>query len=597
MNASISRTPATRARVDHRWASAAVMRQRLLAQDVLARLGRRDRPLGVEVVRQRDVDGVDVGVGEQRLVRAVGARDAQPPATRPAGSASREAIATISQPRRRADARDRPSSPRCRRWTGSPSAARRSGSSDLHPACDRDPYLTWPRRCTSLAHDLQERNTNLVMIGRDELGHRSETVRRANLSAIVRELHGSGPLSRSDLVARTGLTRSAIRGLIGELVAGGLVTEGPADPRRHAGPALAARPPEPARRRRARPRDRSSTRSPRPSVGLGGEVFDRVRVDLPRGRIERRRHRRGPGGARRRRSATGCAPTDRSSASASPSSASSGGATAWCPWPRTSAGATSRSASASPARSASTLPIAFANEADLGVARRAPPRRGRGASTTSCSSGARSASAAALIVDGAAADRRRRLRRRGRPHPGQPGRRCRVAAGRSAAGRPRSASGALLASRRLPPEAGRGACDAVLARRRGRVDPTALAALAETGRWLGIGLAGLVNILNPRARRARRSAARADLPVRPLDAGGRARPARPAAPRAGSCASSPATLGVDAPLLGRGRAGVRTAARRSGGLAAAAAGHRPRWRAHEARRHERSVPRCRVSRA
>ena len=43
-------------------------------------------------------------------------------------------------------------------------------------------------------------------------------MRRANLSAIVRELHERGPLSRSELVARTGLTRSAIRGLVGELV-------------------------------------------------------------------------------------------------------------------------------------------------------------------------------------------------------------------------------------------------------------------------------------------------------------------------------------------------------------------------------------------
>jgi predicted NBD/HSP70 family sugar kinase len=57
------------------------------------------------------------------------------------------------------------------------------------------------------------------------IGHRSETVRRANLSAIVRALHASGPLSRSELVLRTGLTRSAIRGHIGELEAAGLVSE------------------------------------------------------------------------------------------------------------------------------------------------------------------------------------------------------------------------------------------------------------------------------------------------------------------------------------------------------------------------------------
>lgn len=65
---------------------------------------------------------------------------------------------------------------------------------------------------------------------RVELGLRSETIRRANLSAIVRELHFAGALSRSELGARTGLSRSAIRLLIGELVARGLVREetGPA---------------------------------------------------------------------------------------------------------------------------------------------------------------------------------------------------------------------------------------------------------------------------------------------------------------------------------------------------------------------------------
>jgi predicted ArsR family transcriptional regulator len=62
------------------------------------------------------------------------------------------------------------------------------------------------------------------------IGQRSETVRRANLSAIVRELHANGPLSRSQLVAKTGLTRSAIRGLIGEFVAADLVSEERAAP-------------------------------------------------------------------------------------------------------------------------------------------------------------------------------------------------------------------------------------------------------------------------------------------------------------------------------------------------------------------------------
>lgn len=60
---------------------------------------------------------------------------------------------------------------------------------------------------------------------RVDLGQRSEGVRRANLSAIIRCLHEHGRQSRSDLVAHTGLTRSAIRDLVGELVGSGLATE------------------------------------------------------------------------------------------------------------------------------------------------------------------------------------------------------------------------------------------------------------------------------------------------------------------------------------------------------------------------------------
>jgi hypothetical protein len=51
--------------VDHGGRLGRVERRRLLAQDVLARVGRPRRPLGVEVVRERNVDRVDVRVGEQ----------------------------------------------------------------------------------------------------------------------------------------------------------------------------------------------------------------------------------------------------------------------------------------------------------------------------------------------------------------------------------------------------------------------------------------------------------------------------------------------------------------------------------------------------
>ena len=56
-------------------------------------------------------------------------------------------------------------------------------------------------------------------------GQRSETDRQANMSAILRELHLSGALSRSELVAHTGLTRSGIRAVISELATSGLVHE------------------------------------------------------------------------------------------------------------------------------------------------------------------------------------------------------------------------------------------------------------------------------------------------------------------------------------------------------------------------------------
>ena len=55
---------------------------------------------------------------------------------------------------------------------------------------------------------------------------------------------------------------------------------------------------------------------------------------------------------------------------------------------------------------------------------------------------------------------------------------------------------ALLARAGRPVDGGRAAVEAVVADAAAG-DATALAALAEVGRWLGIGLAGLVNMLNP----------------------------------------------------------------------------------------------------
>lgn len=115
----------------------------------------------------------------------------------------------------------------------------------------------------------------------DAIGQRSETVRRSNLSAIVRELHVRGPLTRSSLVVRTGLTRSAIRGLVGELVEAGLAVERPGAP--------IGTPGRPSARVHLDP-DRAVAIALEVSVdtlaaailGLGGIVHARRRVARPR---------------------------------------------------------------------------------------------------------------------------------------------------------------------------------------------------------------------------------------------------------------------------------------------------------------------------
>jgi predicted NBD/HSP70 family sugar kinase len=123
-----------------------------------------------------------------------------------------------------------------------------------------------------------------VTNGPEASGQRSETVRRANLSTILYQVHLRGPLSRSELVARTGLTRGAIRGLIGELNAGGLVSEERSMPLGVPGR------PSPL----ARPRHHGVVvlaleiavdSLAAAVVGLGGGVIEHVRLDRSRGHL------------------------------------------------------------------------------------------------------------------------------------------------------------------------------------------------------------------------------------------------------------------------------------------------------------------------
>ena len=381
------------------------------------------------------------------------------------------------------------------------------------------------------------------MIGRDELGQRSETVRRANLSAIVRELHISGPLSRSELVVRTGLTRSTIRALIGELVGGDLVAEGPA--------ALDGTPGRPSPVARPDPRgafvlalEVAVDSLAAVTVGLGGEAFDLVRVDLPRGRSSVD----DIAAALAELGSTVCARRGSDDALVGVGVAVAGvvrrsdGLVSMAPylgWRDEPLG--ERLAGFL----GTAVPMAFANEADL--AAMAELRRGAARGTDDIiliwgSVGV----GGGLIVDG-------------RPLTGAAGYSGEVGhipvnpdglpcgCGSVGCWETEVGTGALLRRAGHPPEGGREAIDAVL-REAEAGSPAALGALAETGRWLGIGLAGLINVLNPRlvllGGRFRssypyvRPALEAELDRRVLRA-----------PRQ-LLRVVPAALGIDAPLLG-----------------------------------------------
>lgn len=65
------------------------------------------------------------------------------------------------------------------------------------------------------------------MVGRRVAASTSDDVRRLNLSRILRQLHADGELSRSELVAKTGLNRSTVATLVTELAGSGLVEEVP----------------------------------------------------------------------------------------------------------------------------------------------------------------------------------------------------------------------------------------------------------------------------------------------------------------------------------------------------------------------------------
>jgi predicted NBD/HSP70 family sugar kinase len=299
-------------------------------------------------------------------------------------------------------------------------------------------------------------------------------------------------MSRSALVARTGLTRSAIRGLIGELVAGNLVFEGPA--------ALDGTPGRPSPLVRADPNgavvlalEIAVDSLAAATVGLGGEVFDHVRVDLPtrrssvsdivtvlvdlatdlRGRLQSEDSMVGVGVA-----VVGVVRRSDGMVSVAPNLG----------WRDEPLGAILTEALGM------DVPIAFANESDLAVL--AEHRRGAARDIDDVllvwgSIGV----GGGLIVDGrpliGAAGYGGEV---GHIPVNPDGLPCRC--GSIGCWETEVGTMALLRRAGRSPQAGREAFEALLVEAEAGV-PAALDAFNDTARWLGIGLAGIVNVLNP----------------------------------------------------------------------------------------------------
>jgi predicted NBD/HSP70 family sugar kinase len=329
--------------------------------------------------------------------------------------------------------------------------------------------------------------------GRELVGQRSETVRRANLSAIARELHGRGALSRSELVARTGLTRSAIRGLIAEFVAANLALETRSEP-----DGLPGRPSPLVQPRREAAvvlaLEIAVDSLAAAIVGLGGTTIEKLRIDLPRGHSSvdavtrdlvrltgrlRQLPRLRPALLGVGVAIVGVVRRDDGQVSTAPN-------LGWRDVPLGARLTTALDVG---------VPTFIANDADLGALIELRRGAARGADDLLFIAGEVGVGGGIVVA--------------GRPLTGvagyageighisvnPAGRPCRC--GSTGCWETEIGEEALLRRAGVPAEGGRRAVDQVIAAAAAG-EHQALAAVDEVGRWLGIGIAGLVNVLNPR---------------------------------------------------------------------------------------------------
>jgi predicted NBD/HSP70 family sugar kinase len=324
-------------------------------------------------------------------------------------------------------------------------------------------------------------------------GVAAEELRRHNLAAVLEQLHLSGPQSRSELTATTGLNRSTIADLIGELTALGLAEEGPA--------ATASGPGRPSPLVRARPQgaavlavEVSVDSIAVATAGIGGHVYDQVRVARPRRRYSPRETVRDV--ARLAEPLLASLPGDHVLAGVGTGvvgvTRRSDGFVHLAPnlgWRNVPLGA----------MLATELgladPVLVANEADLGAL--AEHRRGVGMGVghliyVSCGAGI----GVGIIYDGKPMlGSAGYAGEAGHTLINPDGQRC----GCGALGCWEAEAGEVALARRagIPATvAGLGVLDRVLTGARAG-DERTLGALADIGRWLGLGIGNLVNVLNP----------------------------------------------------------------------------------------------------
>ncbi|MGI9646781.1 MAG: ROK family protein [Ilumatobacteraceae bacterium] len=327
---------------------------------------------------------------------------------------------------------------------------------------------------------------------------RSAHVRRSNLGVVLGELRQQGPMSRSDLVASTGLTRNAIGELVGSLVDGGLAAETtPAPDGRPGRPSTVVRVDE--RHVAVLAIEIGVDDTVVAAVGLDGAVIGSARtarqgdpvpvastvadiVSLVRslvgsgGRVERRRvlgvGAAVPGLVRRSDGVVVSAPN--------------------LGWIDVSFAA--ELGAELQAQIGRPMPVHVGNEADLGALAEARFGVGRSADVMVFVSGEVGVGGGVVMASGPVSGRSGFACEFGHMPVNPDGDPCRC--GSNGCWETEVGERSLLRRAGLDPDGGSEAV-AVLLERFAAGEPAALAAIAEEGRWLGIGITGLINLFDP----------------------------------------------------------------------------------------------------